>query len=155
MTVTISQVNKFAGDACPIINLGEVQLFSKGVQIPSGQLTFTLSTAHSVYPASNCNDGSPSTFCHSGDPDSKPTLTITSPTVPDKVVVYNRQDCRQDRIVGATLSVTQWGSVLLAGTFIDALTQYSFTSPGKQLRALTFCVSCIGTDEKLCPFHAT
>ena len=34
-TVTISQVNKVPSDSTPIINLGDVQLLSKGVQIPA------------------------------------------------------------------------------------------------------------------------
>ena len=145
MTVTISQVYKVPYDSTPIINLGEVQLFSKGVQIPAAQLTFTISSTYSGSPASNCNDGSASTMCHSADGDNNPTLTITSPTVPDYVVVYNRQDCCQGRIVGATISVTQWGSVLFAGTFIDTLNQYTFTIPGKPRRAPTL------VERPVCP----
>jgi len=95
------------------INLAEVQLFKNNVQVTRDKLTFTLSTEHGngAFPARNCNDGDIGTICHSGWglPDPSPYLIIVSTASFDKVVVYNRGDCCQMRIEGATIAATSDG----------------------------------------------
>ena len=118
------------------LNLAEVQLFNNGVQIPRELLTVTLSSTYSIYQASLCNDGLTDNFCHSDPLDPNPTLTIVSPVVFDKVVVYNRVGY-QNRIRGATITATVSGQSK-ATTFPDspgaALTYlFSSSSSGLQL----------------------
>ena len=114
----------------PIINLAEVQLYSKGVQIPASSLTFVLSSIYNGdnanYSASNCNDGILSDFCHSATGDNSPTLTIYSPSAVDQIVVTNRQDCCQYRIAGATITVSQNGVQVWQSTFVGIQNVYTF-----------------------------
>ena len=126
MTVTINQVNKYNGEIIPVVNLAEVQLFSKGIQIPPSQLTFTLSSTLPGNPVSNCNDGVSSNFCHTNVGDNSPTLTIYSPYAIDQIVVTNRPDCCQFRIAAATISVSQPGAQLWQSTFIGTQNVYAF-----------------------------
>jgi hypothetical protein len=110
-------------DSSHDINLGEVQLFNNGSPIPRDQLTFTLNGQYNNYPASLCNDGNIYNFCNSAHSD--PALTIVSTMPFDKVVVYNRNDCCQHRIVGATITVGINGQ-LKATTFPSATAVYTF-----------------------------
>ena len=101
----------------PILALTEVQLFSNGKRISNSSLSFSLSSTHFGMPAlfpkgfsaSNCNDGDLADGCGSTEDgsDKAPTLVITGgfPAL-DRVVVYNREDCCEGRIVGAT--ITYW-----------------------------------------------
>ncbi len=98
-----------------LINLMEIQLFSNNVQISRNHLQVACSSIYGdgSYPIQNCNDGDLNTMCSSGvvsgyfpidDPNS--TITITSPVVFDKVLVYNRVSCCKERIEGATITAT-------------------------------------------------
>ena len=133
--ITIKQVNAVEGEDSPLINLAEVQLFSGGVQIPTSQLSFTLSSTFgsNSFPASNCNDGDLTDFCHSAAGDESPTLTIRSLMVPDEIVVTNRDGCCQARIDGATISVDIPGEELWSGSFVGSLNSYTFY-PGNKNR---------------------
>ena len=127
MTVTIQQINKYNGEFWPVINLAEVQLFSKGARIPASQLVFTLSSTLSAsYPASNCNNGFIFDICHTGALDFSPTLTIYSPSSFDQIIVTNRLDGFQYRIGGATISVSQSGAQLWQSTFVGTQFIYTF-----------------------------
>ena len=110
-------------DSSHDINLAEVQLFNNGIQISRDQLTFTLNGQYNNYPASLCNDGNIYNFCNSAHSD--PALTIVSTMPFDKVVVYNRNECCQHRIVGATITVGINGQ-LKATTFPSATAVYTF-----------------------------
>jgi len=118
------------------INLLEVKLFSNTVQIASNLLIFTFSTEYTGntygapgFPASNCNDGITSggfqNICASGF-ETNPTLTIVSAQEFDKVVVYNRLDCCQYRINGATITATI-NQVSKSTTFPGSYDTYTFT----------------------------
>lgn len=101
------------------LHFREVKLFLNEVQLPSASLIFSLSTTFptssttgATYNATNCNDGDLTNFCHSGESDSNPTLTINAATNFDKVVLYNRVDGGQFRIEGATITTTINGGAL-------------------------------------------
>ena len=123
--ITIKKIFGSPGEV-PLINLAEVQLFSKGVQIPTSQLSFTLSSIYGNAYASYCNNGNLYDYCHSGSGDSNPTLTISSPIIPDKIVVYNRVDCCQFRIDGATISMRLSGGQLWSRNFVGSQTSYTY-----------------------------
>jgi len=130
--VTINQKFAPAGDggSYPTINLAEVQLFNGGVQVPRTQLTFVIANEHEDYPASNCNDGSLTDFCHScscSTDASGATLTITSPVSVDQVVVYNRQGYGSEYwIIGATISYSRGSVQLWQRTFDQVQSTYTF-----------------------------
>ena len=118
----------FAGDVAPTIHLAEVQLFSNSVQLSNTSLAFYLTSTQSPwYAASYCNDGILNNLCHSGMNDPVEAVTIVSPIVFNSVVVYNRVDGWQSRIVGATIVVTgPSGAVVYSSTFTSASSSYSF-----------------------------
>jgi hypothetical protein len=118
------------------IDLLEVQLFNNNDQISTNLLNFTFSTEYtgntygsSGFPASNCNDGITSggfQYICSSALETNPTLTIVSLVAFDKVVVYNRLDCCQDRIDGATITTTI-NEVSKSTTFPGSYSVYIFT----------------------------
>lgn len=94
------------------INLVEVEAFGPGGEplVPAGiQMS---STYDSDRPSENCIDGVKESgrdnICHSGSDDPDPWLRVdygTKVTIA-KIIVTNRLDCCEDRIVGAIISVT-------------------------------------------------
>ena len=128
--VTINQKNAY-GDAYPVINLIEIELFNAGVQIPVTELTYTASSSRE-FALSNCFDGilygtnTGGICCTSSYGDSSPTVTIMSAVAVDQVVVYNRVDCCQYRIVGATITITRNGVLQWASTFVGTQDVYFF-----------------------------
>lgn len=95
---SIQFVSKTGGDG-KVISVGEVEVYSaQGTKIPANQLNFVFSSDYrdgTEYPASKCNDGDPTTFCHSGITSIQGTyLTISYSCVyiPFRVKVFNRQD---------------------------------------------------------------
>lgn len=114
-----------------MINLAEVQLFNAGVQIPAAQLSFEQSSTYrdsmGPYPAGNCKNGNINDYCHTTGTESNPTLTITSLARVDLIIVTNRQDCCQDRIVGATITVTQAGMEQWQDVFSEVQNSYTFS----------------------------
>lgn len=109
-----------------ILNLGEVQLYNAGVQIPSNQLKFYLSSdwGWGEYTVANCNDGNLVTFC-STTFDWRPTLTITSTLLMDKVFVQNRIG-NTARIVGATIVWKKGNEEIYSSTFESEQNSYTF-----------------------------
>ncbi len=92
-----------------IINLAEVHLFDlAGLRIPRASLNALLTTHHrwgdsTEAAGPKCLDGDIYTTCHSNLADANPMLLVTYPcpgrsTALSKVVVFNRQDCCQDRV---------------------------------------------------------
>jgi hypothetical protein len=112
-------------DGGKIINLAELKLFFNGQQLSC--LTIAISAAHPSFPVSNCNDGNVNNFCHSLSGDANPSLTITGISALDRVVVYNRVDCCQARIVGATISYLVSNQVMWTSTFVGTLSSYDFS----------------------------
>ena len=103
------------------------------MQIPSSQLNYELSSVFggTAYPASDCNDANLYDFCHTcdcGTDGDGAKLTITSPIPVDQVVVYNRYDCCQYRIVGATITLIQGGVQKWQDSFAIEDRSYSFPS---------------------------
>lgn len=110
-----------------ILNLAEVTLISQGTEISRSSLEFTLS---STWPdcswhqqsgpctASHCNDGLVSTICASLDGGAKLSIQLSVPTPVDQIVIYNRDDCCQDRVNGATVA-----------TYLNGAVQWSATIP--------------------------
>lgn len=127
------------------IDLREVQLYRNNVLINPGTLQLTLSSTYAGqdeiygtdYSASNCFDNTFTHICHSGINNPNPTLTVISPQLFDKVVVYNRVDHGAgERIEGATITATVNGqskSALFPQTPDEVFTfTYSYSS-GLQL----------------------
>ena len=103
------------------LNLAEVVLFNNNVQLESSLLTFTFSSTYdsTLYPASKCNNGvvnEASDMCISNS-ETNPSLTIVSPTVFNKVVVYNTLGGGQDRIGGASITATINGVLAATQSF--------------------------------------
>ena len=110
------------------INLAELQVFSNGQQWPNTLLSANASSIYSsdTLPA-NVIDGDLTTFYNSGDNDAAPTLTVTAiVSTVDSIIVYNRQDCCQDRMNGATITVTAGPWQLLNTTFEGVSSYYAF-----------------------------
>ena len=101
------------------LNLGDVQLYTRGSQVSPSELTFTLSSTKDSCDSTGigegglpcyaecagcCNDGDINTVCHGGswDGDSL-TIQLSQPTEVDTIVIYNRQDCCQERLDGASV----------------------------------------------------
>ena len=118
----------FSNGYTPINNLAEVQLFYGGVQLSPASLSFTLSSAFA--PASNCNNGILTDYCHSGSTDTNPTLTITGSGIVDTITVYNRADYGQERIVNGLISFAYSGVPYWTGGFTSTLASYTFNIQG-------------------------
>jgi hypothetical protein len=87
------------------LNLAEIQVFRPdGTEIKTG-LTATLSSTLSSYPASNCLDGNRNTFCHGAGANDWLEIDLGSDQEIGRIVITNRQDGYQDRIVGATMRI--------------------------------------------------
>ena len=114
------------------------------MQIPSNQLTFTLS---SIWTHGNigefCNDGNLATVCHTMTGDTSPTLTITSasPLLVDKVVIYNRQDCCTSLIVGATIEVRKVDVVQWQSIFVSDKPVYTFAGASRVYDIVCQCLT--------------
>ena len=148
LVITNLQLSKSLNDK--YINLAEVQLFYNNVQIPSNTLTFTFSSTIPVtngisYDVTKCNDGDLTDVCHTNTGDANPTLTIVSPAVFDTVKVYNRGDCCQDRIEGATITALvsgQQSSTVFPQT-ADALYTFSLSSGSLAYSACKLIAPCL------------
>ena len=107
-----------AGDYTSI-NLGEVLVYNKNTPI-------TISGG-SVVPQfrdwgwRNVIDGSPSTFAHTtADLNARITLDLGMAQPVDEIVIVNRQDCCQERIIGCELQLLDVGmNVLKKWAFAD------------------------------------
>ena len=122
-----------------LINLGEVTILNNGVSISRSLLTFGLSSVHAGLTASLCNDGDMNSFCHSDSSDPSPTLTVTIPGDFDEILVTNRVNCCQIRIVGATIIIKNSAGVEMWNSFFSYETlKYRFllgkpsSQPSKQ-----------------------
>ena len=116
------------------LNLAEVQLFDQGRQISPNSLIFTLSSFYPGVPASNCNDGiiptswsDPVNVCHSQWGPSNLTIQISGDMSANQIVIWNRVDCCQDRINGATVA-TYVGGAMVWSTIVPSTSamMYSF-----------------------------
>ena len=112
-----------------IINLAEVQLWYQRAQLKTTSLHFELSTTS--FAAENCNNGNLNDFCHSGSNDLTPTLTVISETVFDQIIVNNRQNCCQDRILSAQISATLNGGATWWKTFFEDVSSVYIFYPSK------------------------
>lgn len=95
-----------------IINLSEIELHQNKRKLPHFLMNFSLSSAY--FPASSCNDGDLTTFCHSGlyfdvETDRYEGLTselriATKYAYFNKIIIHNRVGY-ENRIIGATISI--------------------------------------------------
>ncbi len=122
------------------LNLQEIDLYNNGQLIDGSKLTFTQCSTNSQYysyfNAENCNNDQLGSnwmsLCHTyEDTDSTWILVDAGSESFDQIVVTNRQDCCQDRIDGATISVYYGSEELLwSAEFNDlgtSLYSYDFT----------------------------
>ena len=120
-------INQLTGEW--LINLAEVQLWYQGARLSTTSLHFELSTT--FYSAENCNNGALYDFCHTGYDDFCPTLTVISDTVFDQIIVNNRQNCCQNRILGAQISATLNGGATWMTTFFEVVSSVYIFYPSK------------------------
>eukprot|EP00600_Ochromonadales_sp_CCMP1393_P002078 CAMPEP_0174980512 /NCGR_PEP_ID=MMETSP0004_2-20121128/15391_1 /TAXON_ID=420556 /ORGANISM="Ochromonas sp., Strain CCMP1393" /LENGTH=339 /DNA_ID=CAMNT_0016232185 /DNA_START=1230 /DNA_END=2246 /DNA_ORIENTATION=- len=109
--------------ASTVINLGEVQLYSHGVQV--SPQAYALSSTLGTNPANLCFDGNANTMCHSVDDDGD-SLDISVLREITQVVVTNRVDAEQDRIVGATIMFYRNEVLYGNGSFETQQSSYTF-----------------------------
>ena len=93
-----------------IINLNEIQVFNAGQQLPqlSSVVSSTLGSKWDstfLFDRRLSTGGSWDGFYHSADANPWLYVNLTNKAF-DKIIVYNRDDCCHDRIVGATISLT-------------------------------------------------
>lgn len=84
------------------------------------------------YLAKNCTDANTETYCRTKDGDNDPWVRVTFNTGETiaTVVVENRRDCCQDRIDGATLSVSKGGLEIFRRTVPGDVNTTIFHFPG-------------------------
>jgi hypothetical protein len=108
-----------------VINLAEIEAFSGSTKLTP---IFTEIVPAHVPPVGACFDGVYDNYCHSAG-DGSVYLIATYSVLMDSVVVTNRQDCCQERIVGARMSIKNdvTGATLHSSTFQtqSALDQFS------------------------------
>ena len=110
------------------LNLAEVQLFNRGLQLSRDELTFSMDSEFisGEYPASKCNDGiipasasDPRNICHTDTSSGPSTLTIqinSGVTAVDRIKIWNRVDCCQSRINGAMVAAYASGALVWSTT---------------------------------------
>ena len=127
------------------LNLAEVQLFNRGRQISRDELTFSMDSEFNSgeYPAINCDDGiipasasDPRNICATDSPNGPSILTIqinSGVTAVDQIKIWNRVDCCQSRINGATVAAYASGA-LVWSTIVPntAAMMYSFLIGNQQ-----------------------
>ena len=114
-----------------ILNLAEVEFWFEGSQVSSSKLSATLSSYQDGYPTYLLFDHNYQTFTASsvdmntfyGERASM-TITVTN-AVFDTIKIYNRPDCCQGRIRGATLTVSVGNSVVFSDTFKETSPSYT------------------------------
>jgi hypothetical protein len=90
------------------INLAEVQAFDLTGSLITPRGAELFSTYSPAYPAENCIDGINQTFCHSKGTGAEEYLRVDyfGPLDLASIVVKNRHNCCQERIVGGRIHVT-------------------------------------------------
>ncbi|GMI27325.1 hypothetical protein TeGR_g10894 [Tetraparma gracilis] len=128
-------------DVSEKINLAEVQAFdlSRSLITPRGAEQFsTHSGIWGLHRAENCIDGNTDNFCHSGGDGAEEYLRVDyfGPLDLASIVVTNRPNQFQERIVGARIHVTTgWPtsnnmaaeSALWSGNFTSASSDFTFS----------------------------
>jgi len=117
--------------ASTVINLGEVQLYSHGVQV--SPQAYALSSTLGTNPANLCFDGNANTYCHSVD-GAGDYFEATASVEITQVVVINRVDAAQDRIVGASIVFYRDDVSYAIDTFMAQAASYDFYSDPHQYR---------------------
>ena len=117
-----SILNPYKGED-NVLNLGDVGLYLKGVEIPKKSVQCIVSGE--IQPA--CHDGKSFTILHSNQ---SPWLVIFSDEPFNEVEVINRPDCCKDRIVGASIKATFDGGVTwsINSKFEDEREKYIFST---------------------------
>jgi len=101
-------VRLFRPDSGAVLNISEIGVFDdEGVLISKSKDVSGGSEAHSAGPYANITDGVLANFGHTTGTDGPDHITIDLGGVKKigEIVVVNRKDCCQDRIVGAKLQI--------------------------------------------------
>ncbi len=97
-----------------VLNIGEIQVFGpvNGVETRLAIVGGKQSSTLGGYPNSNVYDNNISTFAHTMGTDLNPKtawdwmcVDLGSEKEISKVIVYNREDCCRDRIIGTRLEI--------------------------------------------------
>lgn len=118
-----------------IINLNEIELYlnNERVLVSNRTCNTTISTAMPGAPLHRCFDGDvEASFCSTGGEGGiRAKITVDTKQRPfDRIVVYNRRDCCQDYILGATIDVENYLHEVVYSAVFDAVREeYTFYSP--------------------------
>ena len=97
--VKINQPNGYG------LNIAEVELFKLSQKLNSSLLTFTSSPIDQSFNASSANDGNYYNFFSSSVSDPYLEITTDINNSFDKIIVTNRRDCCQFRIINAYIKL--------------------------------------------------
>jgi hypothetical protein len=103
------------------------------VQVPLTVANVTQSSFFnaSSFPAANLVDGNPATFAHTKTGDKEwIKITLASDMPITKIIIANRTDCCQDRMIGVVLTILNAANAsVFTQTFTSALAEYVITPP--------------------------
>lgn len=102
---------------------------SPDVKVPIESVDISLSSLLAGYPVGNLIDGKADTFSHTNSGDKEWIKITLKKEIPiTKILITNRKDCCQDRIVGATLTITNAsGSTTFTEKITDNKPAYTIT----------------------------
>lgn len=102
---------------------------SPEVKVPLEAVDVSLSSLLAGYPVGKLIDGNADTFSHTNDGNKEWIKITLKKEIPiTKVLITNRKDCCRDRIVGATLTITNAsGSTTFTEKIVDNKPVYTIT----------------------------
>lgn len=133
-----------ADNKSEFINIAEIQAFDSAGTKYKANSTWQSTTTFPISPSSNVIDDNPNTFAESGSTtDSAIQIAFTADNAIGKVVVVNRQDCCQDRMIGCCLTIMKLAS---AGLYMEYVSpkitvsqpMYEFTFETQNLLTVSY-----------------
>jgi hypothetical protein len=123
------------------LNIAEIKVYYGTTQITAISYSQSSEFEYAYLPASNCFDDDLNTFSHTSGDDTNPYLIFNLDSNFDKIEVYNRVDCCQDRIYGATLTVTNEIDVILHENTFNTSGAVITTGASPNFNTFTFLVN--------------
>ncbi len=132
---------KFQYSRVECLNLAEIKVFSskdgKNIITPNTRVTKSSDYGDDMYPVGNFVDGNAYNFVHTSCND-KPWIQVDLGSMINiyKVVIYNRVDCCQNRILGAALQIMRDDNVVIyTSNAVNSTNRtYSWFPPNPDIR---------------------